>query len=112
VRGARPAAAALATVLSIAGVTCGGDNEAGSLQAFCEQALALDDLKRHPRDPELDRLVDESPEEIRDESEILVASAREFREGNENAANSPEIQGAGDRFDRFVEENCRDAQSD
>jgi hypothetical protein len=106
---ARPAAVALVAVLSVAGVTCGGEDDAGSLRAFCDQARALDELERPPRDDELDELVEVAPEEVEDESEILVASAREFREGNENAANSPEIQEAGDRFDRFVEENCGDA---
>lgn len=101
---ARPAAVALVAVLSVAGVTCGGgEDDAGSLQAFCDRAFALDELDRPPRDDDLNHLVEVAPEEIKDESEILVTSAREFREGNANAANSPEIQEAGDRFDRFVE---------
>lgn len=47
-------------------------------------------------------------EDIRDDAEILAASARQFRAGDENAAESDEIQDAGARFDRFVEENCEE----
>jgi hypothetical protein len=51
-------------------------------------------------------LVEEAPEEIRDDSLVLAESAKEFRAGNEEAADSPETQEAGDRFDQYVEENC------
>ncbi|MGH2746494.1 MAG: hypothetical protein ACRDKB_01035 [Actinomycetota bacterium] len=99
----------IAAIVALAAVGCGGgDGTSGSgdLGAFCDQAIALDRLERHPTDDELDRLVEAAAEDIRDDSEILAASAREFRAGNANAAASEEIQEAGKRFDRFVEDNC------
>ena len=80
--------------------------------AFCDAARELDKsaLKAdgHPNDSQLDRFVDTAPSEIKDDTEILAASAREFRSGNEEAASSDEIQAAADRFDTYVEENCED----
>lgn len=102
----------LALMLTIGGGACGdgnGDGDSGDLQAFCDQAAALDRLNRPPTDEELDRLVEVAPDEIEDEAVILVEAAREFREGNENAADSPEIQQAGNRLDEFVENSCRGA---
>jgi hypothetical protein len=76
------------------------------VQAFCDQARALDELDGPPSDEDLERLLDVAPEEIADDAETLVASAKEFAAGNENAAGSDEIQAAGRRLDRYIEDNC------
>lgn len=92
-----------------------GSSSAASedVAAFCDAARELDKsaLKAdgHPDDSQLDRFVGTAPTEIKDDAEILAASAREFRSGNEEAASSDEIQAAADRFDTYVEENCDDA---
>jgi hypothetical protein len=96
---------------SLAAWACGGNGADGGdsppeIETFCDQSVALDELRRAPTDAELDNLLDNAPEGILAEVEILVSSAREFREGNEEAADSPEIQRAGRRFDAFVEKNC------
>jgi len=95
----------------IAAVACGenvadDNSSASAIESFCVQSAELDEIQRAPTDAELDNLVDNAPEEIVHEIEILVESAREFRAGNEEAADSPEIQRAGRRFDAFVEESC------
>lgn len=103
---------AVGVLVLLTGPGCGDsevDGGSGDLQAFCDKAAALDRLNRPPTDEELDRLVEVAPDEIEDEAVILVEAAREFREGNENAADSPEIQQAGNRLDEFVENNCRGA---
>ena len=79
---------------------------------FCEAARELDESalseEGHPNDSQLDRFLDAAPPDIKDEAEILVASAREFRAGNDEAASSNEIQAAGDRFDAYMKDNCKD----
>ena len=104
------ASAAVSIVLLIA-ASCGDAGTAagsGDVDVFCDQARSLDSLQRPPNDEELDRLTDSAPDEIKKESEILAASARDFRAGNEEAAGTEEIQDAADRFDEFVASNCRD----
>jgi hypothetical protein len=59
----------------------------------------------HPADSQLDRLVGAAPPDIKDEAEILAASAREFRSGNDEAASSEEIQAAADRLDDYIKNN-------
>jgi len=81
-------------------------NSASAIESFCAQSSELDEIQRAPTDAELDNLADNAPEEIVQEVELLVESAREFRAGNEEAADSPEIQRAGRRFDAFVKESC------
>lgn len=83
---------------------------AGDLTTFCEAARELDEAalseEGHPDDSQLDRFLDAAPSDIKEEAEILVASAREFRAGNDEAASSEEIQAAGDRFDAYMKDNC------
>ena len=109
-------------VLLFTGVGCGTSEEptsraepektSGNLATFCEAARELDESafseKGHPDDSQLDRFVDAAPPDIKDEAEILVASAREYRAGNDEAASSEEIQAAGDRVDAYLKDNCTD----
>jgi hypothetical protein len=106
--------AAAAFGASVAVWACGGVGGAGAdsdadLKSFCDQSAALDALDRPPNDAELDGLLQSAPEAIKEEAETLAESAREFRAGNDSAADSPEIQEAGRRFDAFIVDNCRDS---
>lgn len=85
----------------------------GDLSEFCEAANELDEvaLDGYPDDALLDRFVEAAPPDIREDAEILVASAREFRSGNEEAGSSEKIQAAGDRFDAYVKSNCSGDQT-
>lgn len=108
------AVALVSVIVIVTSAACGSDNGGGpvgegDLSAFCDQNEKLDALTRPPSDPELDQLLDSAPAEIFDEVEILVASAKEFRAGNEEAADSDEVQTAGNKLDGFVEESCEDA---
>src|SRR5688500_17001181 len=104
----------LVVAVMITCVACGSEEPAtttsppsseGDLVAFCDSAKELDEAALseagHPSDAQLDRFLDNAPSDIKDDAEILVASARDFRSGNEEAASSDEIQEAADRFDDY-----------
>lgn len=83
-----------------------GGKESGDLEEFCNRARNLDRLQRAPNDDELDGFLQAAPDPIREEAELLVASAREFRAGNDEAASSSEVQEAGDRLDEYLRKRC------
>jgi hypothetical protein len=88
------------------------DGNAGSLVSsdepleFCDHSRYLDELRRPPTDEELDRLVETTPDAIRDEAAILVESARAHREGDDSISETGEVQAAADRFDEYVTAEC------
>lgn len=89
--------------------------ESADAGAFCDAAEDLEkstlSASGYPTDSQLDRLLDSAPVEIKEVAEILVVSARQFRAGNQEAADSERVQDAGDRFDAYVEESCKDTSS-
>ena len=111
----------IVAALMVSGAACGAPEEptipaqeetAGDLAAFCDAAIELDKTAlgdEGPTDSQLDRFVDAAPADIKSDAEILAASAREYRSGNDDAALSDEVQEAADRFDAYIEDNCPDA---
>ena len=95
----------LALLLALVAVACSGDDT----QAFCDKQAALEDLD--PSDAEaadeISSLVDEAPEEIRDDVQI-VADALEAVNAGEQPENVDEIQPAAQRVQEWVDENCEE----
>ena len=89
----------------------GGPTESqdgGDLQSFCDQNELLDGLSRPPEDDDLDRLLEPAPADVRGDVEVLVQSAKDFRQDPDMSA-SDSAQAAGENLDAYVEENCEEA---
>lgn len=79
---------------------------AGDLSTFCDSNEELNTLQRPPTDAELSRLEEAAPPEMKQDVDILVASAKEFRASGGESEATEEAQAAGRRLDAYVEENC------
>ena len=104
----RTAAAVVATMLSLG--ACSGD-AAGS-EAFCNAAREVIDLGTVDEiPPELDTMVEEAPDEIKDSAET-VGAAFEDAFGNQDlsAIQTDEFQDAARDVREYAVENCENVE--
>ncbi|HEV2756048.1 MAG TPA: hypothetical protein VG318_09770 [Actinomycetota bacterium] len=106
----RTAATAATALLMLA--ACGGD-AAGS-EAFCDatrDALAQGDTEEAP--PELDTMVEEAPDEIRDDATIVRDGFKDAFENQDLAAiQTDEFTEAAENLGEFADENCEGVQEE
>lgn len=107
----RRRALASALTLFVLGA-CGGD-AAGS-EAFCEatrDALARGTTDEIP--PELETMVEEAPDEIADEAEIVRDGFTEAFENQDAAAlQTEEFMQAAEKLGNFADDNCSGVQEE
>lgn len=100
----RPTAVVLATVLLSA--ACGGD-AAGS-EAFCDatrEVVNLGNVDELP--PEVDTMVEEAPDEIKDSAETVRTAFEEMFENQDpSAIQTEEFQAAAKDLREYAVENC------
>jgi hypothetical protein len=102
-------AAATATAIFILGA-CGGDSE-GS-EAFCDATrtvINLGEVEELP--PEVDTMVEEAPNEIKDDVETIRSIFEEaFENGDASLIQSQEFQDAATNVREYAVENCDDVE--
>ena len=93
---------------------CGGDG-GGDVQAFCDKQEEIDSLDISDTESmknAIEEVVDEAPEEIRDDVEVLADALAELDEIDtpEEAQEimTTEIQEASERIEKWVDENCEE----
>lgn len=96
----------LALLLALVAVACGGDDA----QAFCDRQAALEDLD--PSDTEaadeISNLVEDAPDEIRDDIETVADALEQVNSGEQPDTPPAEIQAAAQRVQDWVDENCEE----
>jgi hypothetical protein len=93
-------------MLALVAVACSGDDA----QAFCDKQAALEDLD--PSDTEaadeLSGLVDDAPEEIRDDIQTVADALEQVNAGEQPDTPPAEIQAAAQRVQEWVDDNCEE----
>ncbi len=102
---------ALATALAVFLLAaCGGD-AAGS-EAFCDatrKVIELGDVEELP--PEVDTMVEEAPDEIKDAAETVRATFEDMFENQDpGAIESEEFQDAARELREYAVDNCEDVE--
>ena len=96
----------LAFVLALGLVACGGDDA----QAFCDRQAELEGVD--PTDveaaDELADLVDDAPEEIADDVQIVADALEQVNAGEQPDTPPAEIQAAAQNVQDWVDENCEE----
>ena len=95
---------AVLAVLAFGGLAaCGDDDDGGGgVETYCELSAELQGVE-DPSDEQLEEIVSASPEEIRDQAEVLADA---LREGDDSAFEDPEVIEAVTDLQEFEAENC------
>lgn len=90
----------------VVSAACGGD-AAGS-EAFCNATRKVVDLGTVDElPPEVDTMVEEAPDEVKDAAETVRAQFREmFENGDASAIQTDEFQDAAKELREYAVENC------
>lgn len=120
--GSRAVLAALLLALALLASACGGDDVADGTdvdvsdiedsdaaataqdpQTYCEAAAALDEAEDAPTDEQFDELVQQAPDAIRADVQVV---ADRYAESGFDAFEQPEVQEAIANLEAWEAENC------